>query len=557
MHLRPAPRRLFLFPCQTTTTIIITLLIILISGLLFIIILRLSIPSKNPITSNNKNNNEDFLVIAGKQWKSSTPTQSPTSKDITRYWHLRPPQTEFIDYPGYKLFQTPFCKSRTTLSRQLCSSWLDSMTEYQKRRTQIRFRRRDELNQWREHQHPKCPSISSSSDNPQQPSLSSLVQIYVRDWKPDWNHVYYRIINTDNCPQQCAVVTQYTSNVAIVLDTNSLLEIPKDPTAAEEFNQDVPPIRALLEMQNNLYHYGQMVRDRDLEQTDILVSYSRGADVWVNYMYGWEECANGKEDLRLEKGSFLNHFDKCLPKPPTLHDLMNKNSDYGSRDFVGAFISGFCDLNEPTPNDPPGRLRAQYLKELLDALERRVILDQQQQQQQTSRTNNNIRNVVNYGSCHPRKGSSSSAPKFFGNIHQRVEALKSFKFSLAFESEWRLDYITEQMYQSVIAGTVPVVFAGPEIIEHLPGGKGSYISVLDFPNPDALAKFLVELDNDHARYLTYFDWRWDERKANWRFPISNGFSFVGTGRESLMCRICSVFVKEYCMVGNQINDVMV
>ncbi|XP_041654211.1 alpha-(1,3)-fucosyltransferase 4-like [Cheilinus undulatus] len=88
-----------------------------------------------------------------------------------------------------------------------------------------------------------------------------------------------------------------------------------------------------------------------------------------------------------------------------------------------------------------------------------------------------------------------------------VRMLGRYQFYLALENSQHTDYITEKLWNAVLAGSIPVVL-GPtrENYERfLP--PEAFIHVDDFPTARELARYLLRLRRDPARLRQHLDWR--------------------------------------------------
>ncbi|KAJ6707818.1 ALPHA- 13 -FUCOSYLTRANSFERASE [Salix viminalis] len=70
--------------------------------------------------------------------------------------------------------------------------------------------------------------------------------------------------------------------------------------------------------------------------------------------------------------------------------------------------------------------------------------------------------ISNCGAHNFRLQALNVLEKFI-KIVDKVETLKRYKFSLAFENSNEEDYVTEKFFQSLVAGTIPVVIGAPNI----------------------------------------------------------------------------------------------
>ncbi|XP_051881127.1 4-galactosyl-N-acetylglucosaminide 3-alpha-L-fucosyltransferase 9-like [Pristis pectinata] len=105
-----------------------------------------------------------------------------------------------------------------------------------------------------------------------------------------------------------------------------------------------------------------------------------------------------------------------------------------------------------------------------------------------------------------------------------IPTISQCKFYLSFENSIHEDYITEKLYNALLAGSVPVVL-GPSrenYENYIPAN--SFIHVDDFLSPKELADYLHMLDGNEYLYMSYFKWRkyykvrmthfWDEHACS-------------------------------------------
>ena len=86
-----------------------------------------------------------------------------------------------------------------------------------------------------------------------------------------------------------------------------------------------------------------------------------------------------------------------------------------------------------------------------------------------------------------------------------VRIISQYKFVLAFENAICDDYITEKLWRTFRAGSVPIYKGSPSVMDWAPDDH-SIILVDDFSSPRELAKYLIYLDDnddEYEKYLTY------------------------------------------------------
>ncbi|XP_055354502.1 glycoprotein 3-alpha-L-fucosyltransferase A-like, partial [Paramacrobiotus metropolitanus] len=128
-----------------------------------------------------------------------------------------------------------------------------------------------------------------------------------------------------------------------------------------------------------------------------------------------------------------------------------------------------------------------------------------------------------YGKC-GTKECSTDTPE----ICDRLVA--NYKFYLAFENSICKDYVTEKNPSSLKSRRSSVVYGGANYFAIFP--KDSFINVMDFENPKALADYLLFLNKNPQEYRKYFQWRVSAATAK----LAAGLE----ARNLSWCRICTI-----------------
>lgn len=91
--------------------------------------------------------------------------------------------------------------------------------------------------------------------------------------------------------------------------------------------------------------------------------------------------------------------------------------------------------------------------------------------------------------------------------HTVIELVERYQFYLALENSQYTDYITEKLWNALVAGAIPVVL-GPSRQSYerfLPAE--AFIHVDDFPTVRSLARYLVQLRRNPSRLRKHLAWR--------------------------------------------------
>jgi len=128
--------------------------------------------------------------------------------------------------------------------------------------------------------------------------------------------------------------------------------------------------------------------------------------------------------------------------------------------------------------------------------------------------------IDSYGGCHRNRD---------GKV-DKVEALKRYKFSLAFENTNEEDYVTEKFFQSLVAGSVPVVVGPPNIEEFAPASD-SFLHIKTMEDVEPVAKRMKYLAANPAAYNQTLRWKYEG-------PSDSFKALVDMAAVHSSCRLC-------------------
>ncbi|XP_015892906.2 glycoprotein 3-alpha-L-fucosyltransferase A [Ziziphus jujuba] len=128
--------------------------------------------------------------------------------------------------------------------------------------------------------------------------------------------------------------------------------------------------------------------------------------------------------------------------------------------------------------------------------------------------------IDSYGGCHRNRD---------GRV-DKVGALKHYKFSLAFENSNEEDYVTEKFFQSLVAGSVPVVIGAPNIEEFSPA-PGAILHIKELSDVDSIAKRMKYLADNPEAYNQSLRWKYEG-------PSDSFKALVDMAAVHSSCRLC-------------------
>lgn len=113
---------------------------------------------------------------------------------------------------------------------------------------------------------------------------------------------------------------------------------------------------------------------------------------------------------------------------------------------------------------------------------------------------------------------------------EKLDTLRNYKFSLAFENSNEEDYVTEKFWQSLVAGSIPVVIGAPNIYNFAPS-QNSILYIPGVSEIEQVANQMKHLATHEDAYNATLSWKYEG-------PSDSFKALVDMAVVHSSCRVC-------------------
>jgi alpha(1,3/1,4) fucosyltransferase len=93
-----------------------------------------------------------------------------------------------------------------------------------------------------------------------------------------------------------------------------------------------------------------------------------------------------------------------------------------------------------------------------------------------------------------------------GPIPDKLEFIRPYKFTIAFENESYPGYTTEKIAQPMLMNSLPIYWGDPQV--HRDFNTASFLNYFDYGSPEALIERIIEVDRNDELYCRYVSEPW-------------------------------------------------
>jgi len=91
----------------------------------------------------------------------------------------------------------------------------------------------------------------------------------------------------------------------------------------------------------------------------------------------------------------------------------------------------------------------------------------------------------------------------------KIDYLKNYKFTIAFENSEKVGYTTEKIYHPMLANSIPIYWGNPEISRDF--NTKSFVNYYDYNDLNKVIDKIIEIDTDKKIYLKMLSEPWFKR----------------------------------------------
>lgn len=115
---------------------------------------------------------------------------------------------------------------------------------------------------------------------------------------------------------------------------------------------------------------------------------------------------------------------------------------------------------------------------------------------------------------------------------EKLETIKNYKFTIAFENEQAYNYVTEKIYQPFVVGSIPIYWGAPNV--HTLFNPRCFVNVNNFNSYQEAIDEIIKIDEDNRYYETFFA----------EPPILSDSKLADLGEEKIIERINTIILSE-------------
>lgn len=101
-----------------------------------------------------------------------------------------------------------------------------------------------------------------------------------------------------------------------------------------------------------------------------------------------------------------------------------------------------------------------------------------------------------------RVGKKNNDGNFINWRDEKLEIIKNYKFTIAFENEQAKNYVTEKIFQPLLIGSIPIYWGAPNIAEYF--NPNCYINIDDYESFEEVLQEIQAIENDPIKYKSFF-----------------------------------------------------